>query len=248
MLVVLFVLFYQKRLLNQKMKLQEVETQFQRELIQSMLETQEKERTRIAKDLHDDLGALLTATRQQAQQLQRYYAEGDPGKPFVDLTNELLQESISSVRSISRDLIPIPLQRFGLVAALEELAERCVEPGKRKITIRSSNPEQRFAPNTELNLFRIGQELINNSIKHAEASHLILEISETADSIVVTYTDNGKGFDSKAVKRGVGMNNLNSRVEMLSGTIVITSQQGNGIQVKLNIPKNSNISAHDTTD
>ena len=169
LLVILFVLFYQKRLLGQKMAVRNLAHEHRLELLRATLEAQERERKRLAKELHDGVGAILTATKLQVQQVERHVRNNTTVAPFVNLTNEMLQESIDNVRSVSRNLVPPTLERFGLGDALKAVAEQFSASGSLQVTLSAGTATQRWNSSTELALFRMAQELMNNTANKVAA-------------------------------------------------------------------------------
>ena len=234
--VVMFVLFYQKRLLAQKMKVRDLEHEHRLKLLRATIETQEREQMRLAKDLHDGVGALLTATKLQVQQVERQLEDNDSAAPFVALTNEMLEESIATVRAVARNLVPPTLERFGLADALTTFAEKFSAGGKITVSVTANAPKRRYESNTELALFRVVQELVNNTAKHSNATEARVELNANGKSISLTYQDNGSGFDVATIEPGLGLKSLESRVNMLGGKLKLEPGAGSGFSAAVTVP------------
>lgn len=234
--VVLFVLYYQRQLLKQKMKVQTLESERQSALLQAVVEGQERERKRLAKDLHDDVGALLTATKMQVNQLERQLDNPSAATTFLGLTKELLQESVSSVRQVSHGLMPASLSRFGLGTAIENFVEPFNQAQALQIEVHYTLEATRYPEDFELGVFRIVQELVNNTAKHAEAQRVSIDLQTEDQQLVLRYQDDGKGFDPALIKEGLGLKNLETRVELLGGTHEVHTQPGKGLKGEFRLP------------
>lgn len=148
--IIFFVLVYQKRLIRQQMHLQALEAQHQRKLLAASIDTQEKERRRIARDLHDEIGAMLSTLKLQIGQFKRQMKEEPRALAFSEQTQEILTETIQQVRQISHDLLPPLLERFGLSAALKGLLERIDAEGELQTSFQIVGKELRLPTNQEL--------------------------------------------------------------------------------------------------
>ncbi len=233
--VIVFFIVYQRRLLAQQKKHQKIESDYQKELLKTAIQSQEEERSRIAKELHDNVGAMLTTTK-------LYFGQITPGLPPEELTTithkmrGLLDNTIQDVRSISQNLRPVVLEKLGLVEAVESLAQTLNDSHKIKINFKN-NTTKIIAKSKELNLYRIIQELITNTIKHAEASKIKMELKNELNDFLIIYEDDGKGLDQKNLshKKGLGLKNIESRLSVLSGTIEFLPASP-GMKVRINCP------------
>jgi len=246
MAVILFFLVYQRRLLAQQEKLQEVQAQQQKALLQASLQSQENERRRIAKDLHDEVGANLSTINLFTKSLEKFIAPATKGAQMLDQTKALIEATVTSVRAISKDLLPATLDRFGLIDATRELCERINQTGELTVKFESQTQEERLPVTDELTLFRIVQELFNNTLKHAKASEIQLFVHYNAHNLKVVFQDNGVGFDVVALQnsedstKGLGLKNLESRAQILQATLTYHCPPEGGTQV--NILRNGNVS------
>ena len=219
----------------QQRRLKEKELTHQREMLSSTILTQEQERQRIAKDLHDSVGSKLGVMNLFLHQLNRKSPEAE-----TDVRDMLgvVGETIQTTRRISHDLLPPTLETFGLATAIQELGDQVSQtqgPGM-KIEIEGERPEG-VAPLVELNLFRILQELLNNSLKYAQANQISLRLIQSADKIILQYHDDGIGFDPQRLEnqKGLGMQNIQSRLQMIEGKMDLQSAPGQGVQVQVEV-------------
>lgn len=197
--------------------------------------TLEKERTRIAADLHDELGPILSAAKFKINSLD---ISNDEDQHQLDMANKHIDDIIRRMREISGDLMPSTLLRKGIVAAIEETVYKINNTGNLSISFASRNiPGLKI--DAAVNIYRIVQEIIHNTVKHAEASALRLELKLENNIIILMSQDNGKGFDyNDAVKKnpGLGLRNMLSRAEVLEGEMFIDSKPGKGTAYIFEIP------------
>ena len=234
--LVMFFNKSQRKLLQEKMNAQEAELEHQQRLIYSNIKTQESERQRIAKDLHDDVGSKLNVIFLNMGRIGRAAKDSAPIQEMVSEINNVISQTIDTTRRISHDLLPPTLEKFGLEEALKELCENYQKSESVNISLEVEQNEGRLSEKlVELNLFRIIQELISNSIKHGHASLLSIKLWLDNESFQMEYQDNGEGFDIIKLeeKKGLGMQNIESRVKMFDGKIKIHSAKGEGILVRI---------------
>lgn len=235
--VVWFIVLYQRRLFRQELNFRQMELKYQQELINSTLEGIESERKRLARDLHDEIGAALSAMRLLVGQMP---AGSKTLTEITTLTNKyktLIDDTIDNVRRISNDLLPSGLEEFGLSYAIEGLCEKSQELTEADINWSVEDvPETSSALN--LMIYRLVQELLNNTIKYAEATQIEISITKEGSQLLLQYFDNGKGFDySEAYqKKSLGLKNIETRTRMFDGTLEFKTQPNEGISVKVRIP------------
>ncbi|UOB19122.1 sensor histidine kinase [Abyssalbus ytuae] len=233
--VIVFFILYQRRLLAQQKKHQKLESDYQKELLKTSIISQEKERSRIAKELHDDVGAMLITTK-------LYFDQITPGlkeEEITDITSRVkgfFEDMLGSIRSISQDLRPVVLENLGLIEALESLMETLNDSGKINIYF-TNNTVSHISKLKELNIYRIIQELITNTLKHAEATVIKIELRQQEDVLLIFYEDNGKGIHKENLrhKKGLGLKNIESRLSVLSGKIKF-QEKSKGLNIKMEIP------------
>ncbi|WP_045114864.1 sensor histidine kinase [Microscilla marina] len=239
MAVIVFFLVYQRRLLAQQEQLQQIKIEQQKALLEASLQTQENERRRIAKDLHDEVGANLSTINLFAKQIEKFVERESKAGKMVGKTKDLIATTITSVRTISKDLLPATLDRFGLVEAAKELCDRINQADAVLVNFEHQVTEERLSQPQELALFRIIQELFNNTLKHAQATQVNLFIHYTPKSLKIIFKDNGVGFDANALMqskestKGLGLKNLESRAQVLGASLNYTSPPEGGTQVNI---------------
>ena len=222
--LILFVFINQKRMLSQRNKLQALKASYQQEMLKAAIDAQEKERKRIAEDLHDEVGAMLSLARLNVNRACEY-SRNDTGKKLTHDTVKIIDDTISNVRRISKDLLPSTLEEFGLIEAIEELVTKINASNIVGVKFEYLGEFNNLYPEVELALYRVTQELVNNAIKHADASQINIHLEITEDHLTLKVVDNGRGFkveeiDRKSTfERGIGLKNIHSRVSMLDGEI-----------------------------
>jgi two-component system NarL family sensor kinase len=231
--VVIFFFFYQKKMLRQQLHLSEVETAHREALLHSNIEQVESERHRIATDLHDELGGIFSTLKLKINQLGR---DSDAERLLIE-SREIIDSGIASVRRISHSMTPPGLEMFGLADALTSLCQKNDSP-QLNVDFECSNNFPRLEGKLELGLYRIAQELLNNSIRHAEASKIIIHLGHSDGTILLEFTDDGKGFDPAILqdKRGLGLKNIEARANYLNATVVWQTRPGEGLKTIVNVP------------
>jgi signal transduction histidine kinase len=228
----------QRRILQQRMEAQAAELRHQQELVQRNLSTQEEERKRIAANLHDDIGAKLGVLHLTFHRLRRAAPSTAEYEPMFEEITGLIAQTMDSARRISHELLPPTLEDFGLSAALEEFCESVRKTGAVEITLENDLERSEIGdPTTELNLFRIVQELTNNTLKYAQATQIQIRLWKQSDSKRLSYRDNGRGFDLEAIKgKGLGMKNLENRAKIIGGHWELSTAPGQGFEALVDFP------------
>ena len=203
-------------------------------LISASLDAEERERLRISQEIHDDLGGILGMSRMLFSNTKKILKPQD--EELYERIDQLLVLANSRSRAISHELFSPTLKTFGLVKALEEQLDhvRFAHPGME--TELDADADFRPDPAIELNLFRISQELINNSLKYSEAGQIRISLKKSNEQVLFTYSDNGKGFDPARVKKGVGLNSIDSRVQRFDGQSTLKTAPNKGFQVEIRLP------------
>ncbi len=241
------VLWLRSRLrYNQRVAAQQAEIQEQRirEMQQeqkllaldAMLNGQEEERKRIAKDLHDGLGGLLATIKLHFNVIQEQVRQLEALKAY-QRAGEMIDDACDEVRRISHNMMPSALARFGLVAALDDLAETLRATQQLDISIQAANWHERPDESRETMMFRILQALIHNAVKHAEASKIIVHLDSNDQQLTLRVEDNGKGFHPELARKtsGLGLKSVESRVRYLDGTVQFDSAPGRGTAVTVRL-------------
>jgi signal transduction histidine kinase len=207
----------------------------QREKIFAEITIRENERKRIANDLHDSLGPLLSAVKLNISSVD---IEHPSDKEILDKTAGYLDEIIGSMRRISHDLLPNTLERKGLLEAIREFIGQV--NGKQILNIQLYVVKEIRVPREkEIHIFRMIQEIVHNTIKHAQAGNLQIGLSEESGHLLCLTKDDGKGFDKEkvlAASQGLGLRSLESRCEILNGVLSLDSMPGGGTNYFIKIP------------
>ena len=203
------------------------------ELYKSAIKTQESERNRIGRNLHDELGALLALVRLNIDSMAHFENLSEV-RSMAQQAKQQLDDALREVRKIVNDLVPRNIDKYGLIEALDELTKAANRNGAMEIIFRHSNvPGKRLPLNAEINLYRVVQELMNNSIKHSGGSKINISVWFLAAQLKIVFSDNGKGFDYTNRSAGLGIDNLITRVELYKGDLKIDSRIGFGTEYVL---------------
>ncbi len=203
----------------------------------AMMLGQEKERSRVARDLHDRIGTMLSTVRLRFSALQgRIEDLGSRMDRQEDQAFKLLDEAVVEVRRISHDMVRGNLSRFGLTVALEDLCGTLRVPGSMEVELGVHGLEQRLEGKIEVAVYRMVQEAVGNVLKHAQASELSIQVNRAPASLNVMVEDNGAGFDPTQQKEGMGMGNLRERASAFGGAVTVDSRTGHGTTVTIDIP------------
>lgn len=236
--IVLFVVFYQKKMIQEQVKRQRLEIEHQHRMMQATLESQEAERRKLASELHDSIGGMLSTIRMGVSTLGRLL----PGEDSIDQTKQMLDDTISSVRKISRDLMPSTLEKFGLSQALRDLCDRVQSTSLLPVRFIENDEISSIDKNKELMLFRIVQELLNNAIKHSQATLITLTIADRENKLSICVDDNGIGFNieeqrnDKTTGKGLGLYSIENRAELLGAKLDFEPASPRGSKITLTLP------------
>ncbi|OUR96033.1 hypothetical protein A9Q86_16245 [Flavobacteriales bacterium 33_180_T64] len=226
-------LVFQQKQKRKNLELVTLKRESQVKSLEALIKGEEKERFRIAKELHDGVNGDLSAIKYKLSSL-------------LEMNNKVIKEAITMidnscehVRAISHNLVPPSLENFNLVEATENYCHDLDVVNHQKITFQYLGSTIKLSKNTEVNTFRIIQELVTNALKHADASEINVQISHRDNVIQITIEDNGKGFDRNAIKTdGIGLNNIQSRVDYLNATLDFISNP-NGTSYTIDIDLNT---------
>lgn len=210
----------------------------QKIISKKIIENQEKEQSRIAKDVHDGIGQMLTGLKFNLESINPDDIEKTKLK--VNQLKEQTSDIIKGVRTATFNLMPSELSDHGLVPALSKLTKELSRlTGKNILFLNKTNFDLRLDSLTEINIYRITQEAINNAIKYAESSHILLSVSHSETILSIVIDDNGKGFDTKEKKEGIGgmgLTFMKERIQFINGRLFLSSEKEKGTRVTLNIP------------
>ena len=234
MIAVSVILFYLRLRMLRKLRIRELaQAEKEKEIVElnSIMIGQEKERKRLAKDLHDRLGAQLAAIRLIHSQYDKIANE-----KWVDM-DRMLDGAIVETREISHNLVSSSLTRYGLVAALQQQFDRLNESGQITAQLIATHIKGRLPADLESTLYYVVQELVANTLKHAKAQKILLQIINHSDNTLsVIYEDNGLGFEVNHVEQGMGLKNIHARLSLINGQVNIESSSSEGVTIIIEIP------------
>lgn len=234
----LLISFLSYRTYQQKRKLQEQKiSELEKEKLllatQSLLKGQEDERSRLAKDLHDGLGGLLSGVKLQLGAMKgNLILSEEHGRTFNNALGKL-DESISEMRRVAHNMMPEALMKLGLQQALQDYCAGLSDSQSFKINGEFYGLEKRMESSTEIVVYRIVQELLNNAVKHSGASVILAQVMRQDNSLTITVEDNGRGFEKETILQGAGLKNIRSRVDYLKGQLDIQTTPGKGTSVHI---------------
>ena len=236
--IIIFVVFYNRRQRLQREKLERLEEIHCQEMLEASVASQENVRRQIGGDLHDEIGTLLSATRMSLSQISKY--EDNPIKRAVLLkqTQVLLNDTLNNVRMLSKELMPSTLDEFGLIIALKDFTEKMTEYTGVMVCFSHGELVEIFDKKIELALYRTAQELVNNALKHAKASVISIQLQVKQGDLVLQVSDNGIGFDLAEVNqpnRGIGIKNIESRISVIKGKIKFDVEKGRGSSFEVSV-------------
>ncbi|MCB0523388.1 MAG: sensor histidine kinase [Saprospiraceae bacterium] len=237
--IILGYLFYNRYRLRKEAELNEAIIREQQLGLNAVIEAQEAERKRIAQELHDSIAQDMAAIRMGFSVLQHKMSKTAPAEAAqIDTLAQQLDQSCTEVRSISHTMMPPGLEQHGLVPSLELLVEKTLQHSGLNYSFDKAELPQQINEKTTLGLYRITQELLNNVIKHANATEVVIALQKLGDQLVLKVEDNGQGFDfEKARQKGnMGLLNIVSRVSTLGGTLRTDMAQPRGTVVTVAVP------------
>jgi signal transduction histidine kinase len=200
------------------------------------LEVEYKERKRIAADLHDGLGSILSSIALFIKLIEKDCTHNKENKSLIQV-KELSGIALENLEATINNLNPSILNKYGLLKSLEILCDKINDTGQVNCVVNSTNPEITLDPNMELNVYRICNELINNTLKHANASKLFFDIQQIKKTVVILYRDNGIGFSPELIhtsdEEKMGLRNIINRIESFGGKYEINTGEGKGVEIKL---------------
>ncbi|HUV01269.1 MAG TPA: ATP-binding protein [Bacteroidales bacterium] len=210
----------------------------ERGVLNAIINTEENEKKRFAKDLHDGLGPLLSTVKMSLSALSERIKDPS-GMVILNNTSHLVNESINTIKDISNNLSPHVLLNFGLASALSAFTTKINQTKTIEIDFKSNMENQRLENDKEVVLYRTACELINNSIRHSGASKIEIELNKHEKFITLQFSDNGRGFDistlGKEETKGMGLSNIETRVRSIEGVFILESTQGRGTSALIRV-------------
>jgi signal transduction histidine kinase len=208
----------------------------QKQITEAVILAQEKERTEIGKELHDNVNQILGASNLY---INTAMTDEEMRQELLERSTQLVSNAINEIRKISKSLITPGLREIGLIESIGDVMDDLkVAKNKMVIDLDLQNiSEEQIEDRRKLTLFRIVQEQLNNIVKHAEATRVLIRLSGEQDQIVLTVADNGVGFDVSRHRKGVGITNIISRAELFAGKVEIQSSPGEGCMLTVSLPR-----------
>lgn len=206
----------------------------------SLMQGQEEERRRLSLELHDGIGQMLTGLKLHSEKLKDLPFLNEKQQKTFDDHKKLIEETIETTRMVSFNLMPSVLTDFGLCAAVKHLATYTHKTSDLSVKFEENLKEFRLSRNLEVNLYRVIQEAINNTIKHAKATKIEIVLTKKGKHILISIVDDGKGFNTKIIKNQDiiknGLANIQTRIRLIGGSVVILSEINKGTAINIKIP------------
>jgi len=213
--------------------------ELERKVLSAVITTEERERERFAKDMHDGLGPLLSTIKLYVNELESADTTIEEKENYIKEINIMLDEAVTSTREISNNLMPRIIKEYGLIKAIDSFCQKVNNMHKVDIQLENEGIDERLHRDLQLILFRVISELINNSLKHANAKKISIKLKKNDDKISLAFEDDGIGFDMSKVmnnkQTGIGLKNIISRVKSVNGQCIFKSLEGYGFKIYIDI-------------
>ena len=230
-LLMLFSLIFIKQIFNIQQKYDQLRKEKESEVLSAIVKTEEKERIRFAKELHDGLGPLLSSVKMSMSTIRKQISNG-ANFTIIENTDKLIDESILTIKEISNNISPHILNNFGLRKALYSFITKVQNSNNISIILNSNLEEKRYDYTIEVIFYRVICELISNTLKHASARKITIDLFEDRGELLLEYRDDGTGFSPEKIEKtsqGMGLVNIKSRISSLNGSYQVTSDKGKGV-------------------
>ena len=223
--------------LLQAKRITELETEKQLQAVDAMLQGQEEERSRLAKDLHDGLGGMLSGVKISFSNMKENLVMDASSAAVFERSINQLDNSIRELRKVAHNLMPEALVKFGLIDATKDFCNTMALSSNVKINCENFGEKRILGNTADIYIYRIVQELVNNAIKHAAATQILVQLSTTNNRVLITVEDDGKGFDKNILdsENGIGLSNIKHRVDYFKGKIEINSKLGAGTSINIEL-------------
>ncbi|HMH22814.1 MAG TPA: sensor histidine kinase [Puia sp.] len=230
-------LYFKNRRQIQQQRIAELEKEKQLMGIEAMLKGQEEERSRLARDLHDGLSGMLSGVKISFSNMRENLVMDSANATVFERSLGRLDNTISELRKVAHNLMPEALVRFGLKSAVQDFCESMQLSGNTKIICEQFGSDRKTGSIADINIYRIIQELVNNALVHGKAAQILVQLTKTADKVLITVEDDGRGFDLHPLQRspGIGLTNIRSRVNYFNGKMDIESKKGEGTIINIEL-------------
>ncbi|PQJ32419.1 two-component sensor histidine kinase [Nonlabens arenilitoris] len=233
--MVIFFLLSRKRITEADLEVRDTQIKAQKDVMSATIVTQEKERQRIARDLHDEISAKLNVIAMNTNMLKEESLSSTEREMLITRIETATGKTLENAREIAHNLLPPVLEKFGLCAAISEVV-KSINGHQIDIYFSCDWNEEQLSPDSQLHVYRIIQELLNNTIKYAHSDKVSIILNEEDEYRLFTYSDNGIGFQDNT-QIGLGTSNISSRVDLLNGTHDLQTSHGNGVVYTFKFPK-----------
>jgi two-component system, NarL family, sensor kinase len=238
--VISFILLYQKKYFRHRQEMEKMSDHFSQTLLQTQLEIQEKTLNTISQEVHDNIGQVLSLAKLHLGTVDINNPSGLPEK--IENSRQLIGKAIQDLRDLSRSLNTNYVTQMGLQRSVEYELDLIKKAGSHETRVEVTGEPVRLDPQKELIIFRIGQEVLNNIIKHASATVIVVRFTYTHSNFELEFVDNGKGFNLETLEEergknaGLGVKNMHSRAALIGALYHISSTTGKGTTVKISLP------------
>jgi signal transduction histidine kinase len=231
---------YRHKQALQQRRITELEREKQLTATEAVLKGEEQERTRLAKDLHDGLGGMLSGIKYAFQNMKENLIMTPENLQSFERSMDMLDSSIKEMRRVAHNMMPESLVKFGLDTALKDFCTEIGSSGAVQINYQSIGLNQgQLEKTAAIAVYRIVQELIGNILKHASAKNALVQVAKNNGHLTITVEDDGKGFDTTQLQtaKGIGWNNIQNRVDFLKGSLTIDSipEKGTSVHIEFEV-------------
>lgn len=216
-------------------KINKLRKENEAKVLSAIIKTEEKERKKFAKELHDGLGPILSSIKMAISAINKTIMN-TANKQIIDKTENTVDNAIVTIKEISNNLSPHTLERYGLEKAIKSFTDTIITKDDLKIVLFINTNGKRYDYNKEVILYRIIGELVTNTLKHASATKIEISLFDYQNKLELFYSDDGIGFDMKNKSNGMGLSNIDSRVKSLDGEIEMNSKPKQGFFIKITLP------------
>lgn len=233
--VIFFYIRYQRRFLLQKEELQKKELDHRKHLLYTSIQSQEEERMRISRDLHDHVGSRLSTLRMMLGRMEKLAGDTTSVQTITDESKKGIDEVIADIRNISHGLLPPGLSLWGFYHSMEDLCEKTAKSSGLDIQLadHTDGAMKTMQFDTALSLYRVMQEALNNTLKHANAKSISIVLNIKDSMGAIDYTDDGAGTSMTQQSKGLGLYNMESRLSMINASYKITTAPGEGFKLSI---------------
>lgn len=236
-ILMLISLVFVRQIFNVQKRIDELRKQSESRVLSAIIKTEEKERQHFANELHDGLGPLLSSVKMTISATRKNLNDSNTPQLLENAEN-IIDQTIITLKEISNKLSPHVLNNFGLHKAIKSFISNLHALENISIHYSSNLENMRFPYNIEVVLYRVVCELINNTLKHASAKNIYIELNYINNNLSLSYIDDGIGFDKKLIElnnKGMGLTNIFSRIKSINGNIEYYTRKGEGFHLKINI-------------